>query len=108
MALGYLLLLFIVMAGISIVGVTLLYTVKNETIKNILFYCLAVWSMGIACLSATSLPTNFLGQRLINWLLGFIPIIAIIFKVKNPQKSTISYIIVTVSTLLGMYSLFFS
>ncbi|KEH96422.1 hypothetical protein ADU80_09625 [Clostridium botulinum] len=108
MALGYLLLLFIVMSAISSVGIVLLYVIKNETIKNILFYCLAMWSMGIACLAAISLPTNFLGHRLINCLLGFISIMAIILKIKDPQKPNIAYIIVTASTLLGMYSLFFS
>lgn len=108
MALGYLLILFIVMMVVSIVGISLLYLLKNKKAKNIIFYCLAAWSMCIAFLNATSLPINFLTEQLVAWSFGFLSVIAIIFNIKKPEKSNIAYIIVVVSILLGLYTLFFS
>ncbi|GAB6169570.1 hypothetical protein JCM1393_20300 [Clostridium carnis] len=107
MALGYLFILFIFMTVVSLLGVFLLYFLKNKTGKNIIFYGLVIWSMLIAYLNATSLPTNFLVEQFIAWGFGFVSIIAIIIKVKNPEKTTIPYILVTASTLIGLYTLFF-
>ena len=107
MALGYLLILFIFILVVSILGISLLFLLKNQKIKDVLFYFLAIWSMLIAYLNATSLPTNYIGQQIIAWLFGSISIIAIIIKVKKTRETNIPYILVTVSVLLGIFTLFF-
>ena len=60
MALGILLILFIVMSLISILGLILMYSVKSEGAKKGTFYAMAVWGMIIAVLGATSAPTNWI------------------------------------------------
>ena len=48
MALAILAIVFIVMTVVSGLGITFLYLLKNQRIKNGLFYFLTVWGMGIA------------------------------------------------------------
>ena len=107
MALGVLLIIFIVMAVVSGLGLAFLYLVKNEKIKNGLFYFLTVWAMGIAVMNATGLPSNYIGQQLIAWAFGFLAVGAIIVKIKKPEKANLAYLLVTVAVLCGMAQLFF-
>lgn len=107
MALGYLFILFIFITSVSIVGILLLYLLKNQRAKNIVFYFLAAWSMCIAFLDATSLPSNYLMERLTAWSFGVLSIIGIIFKIKKPKKPIIAYILVTVSVFLTLMSIIF-
>lgn len=107
MALSILLIMFIVMAVVSGLGIALLYLVKNPKVKNVMFYFLAIWSMLIAFISATSLPSNFLLQQLIAWAFGFLAVIAIIIKIMKKDKVNLSYLFVTISILLGLAYLFF-
>lgn len=107
MALAYLFILFIVMAVVSGLGLAFLYLFKNEKIKNGLFYFLAVWSMGITYMNVTSLPTNYLGEQLIAWAFGFLAVLALIIKIKKPEKTMFAHLLVTASILCGMTDLFF-
>ena len=63
MALGLLMILFIVMSVISVVGLSLLYLMKNPGARQVIFYIMAVWGMIIAVISATSLPTNYTSEE---------------------------------------------
>ena len=83
MALGYLLILSVFILVLSILGISLLFFLKNSKLKNVVFYFLVIWSILIAYLNATSLPTNYIVQQIIAWLFGSISIIAIIIKVKK-------------------------
>ena len=60
MALGYLFILFVSIAIISILGIVFLYYSKKEKTKNILFYTLNLWLILISYLNITSLPSNYL------------------------------------------------
>ncbi|MGV1062958.1 hypothetical protein ACQR2W_05100 [Clostridium perfringens] len=107
MALGYLLIFFVFILVISILGISLLFFLKNRKIKNVLFYFLVVWSILIAYLNASSLPTNYLGQQIMAWLFGSISIIAIIINFKKTGETNIPYILVTISVFLGIFMMFF-
>ncbi len=100
MALGYLKILIIVLLVMSILGIILLFTNKNKTIKNILFYFLVVLSVFVTYINATSLPTNYTLQMIISLLPILISIIAVIIKIKKPEKMNIAYVILTVSVLI--------
>lgn len=102
-----LLILFIVLAVGSGLGISLLYLLKNPKAKNALFYFLGVWSMLIAFLNATSLPSNYFLEQVIAWAIGFIAIIAILIKILKPSKVKIAYLLVSVSALAGLFDLFF-
>lgn len=107
MALVFLLVLSVFILVVGILGISLLFFLKNRKLKNVVFYFLVIWSMLIACLNATSLSTNYIGQQIIAWLFGSISIIAIIIKVKKLGETNIPYIFVTISVLLGIFMMFF-
>ena len=107
MALGYLAIMFISIMVVSGLGIAFLYLLKNQKIKNGLFYFLAVWAMGVAYMNATSLPSNYLGGQLIAWAFGFLAVLAIILKIKKPEKTMLTDLLVTASILCGVVQLFF-
>lgn len=104
-----LLILFIVLAAASVLGIIFLYSSKNPKTKNSLFYVLVALSMLITFLNVTSLPTNYVMQRIISLFLGLFAVIALILKLKTPQKASIANFLVTASVLCGLiYLLFFT
>ena len=108
MAFIFLLVLSVFILVVGILGISLLFFLKNRKLKNVVFYFLVIWSMQlIACLNATGLPTNYIVQQIIAWLFGSISIIAIIIKVKKTGETNIPYILVTISVLLGIFMMFF-
>ena len=107
MALGILLIVFVSMVVISGLGIALLFLVKNPAAKNVIFYSLAIWAMGITFINASSLPSNYLGSQLMAWALGFIAIIGVVIKIKNPEKINIAKLLVVVSIVLSLLDLFF-
>lgn len=108
MALGILLIGFIGMSAISILGLLLMYLLKNKRAKAIVFYCMAVWSMVITAISAVSLPSNYTVSRLITWGFGFLSVIALILHVRSRSKSLymVSYILVTISVIAGIVKMY--
>ena len=72
MALGYLFILFIVFAVVSLLSTTLLYVLKKENLKTFVFYFLCVWSIYLAYVNFTSFPTNFIKINfLFIWFIGY-------------------------------------
>lgn len=55
MALGLPVISFVGISVISIIGLALMYLLKNERAKAGVFYFLSIWGMGIAILSAAGL-----------------------------------------------------
>lgn len=105
----FLLILFIVLTVASVLSIIFLYSSKNPKTKNNLFYVLVALSMLITFLNVTSLPTNYVMQRIISLFLGLIAVIALILKLKIPQKTSIANFLVTASVLCGLiYLLFFT
>lgn len=102
-----LLIMFIVLAVVSGLGIAFLYLSKNPKVKTGLFYFLAIWSMLIAFINATSHPSNYITQQIIAWGLGFLAVIAIFIKVKNPNKATLANLLVTASAVFSLVDLFF-
>lgn len=101
-----LLIMFIIMAIISVLGISMLYLVKNSKIKNAIFYFLFIWSLFITFINITSLPTNFTLEKLIALLFGFLAILSLFIKVKKNEKQSLSNLFVSSSILLGLLDLF--
>lgn len=106
MALGVLAIIFVVMVVVSGVGLAFLYLLKNNKWKNGLFYFLALWGMGIAAMSVSSLPSNYTGEQIVAWGFGFLAVVAIIIKIMKPEKTTLANLLVTLSIICGMVKLF--
>lgn len=107
MALGLLDLLFSITTIVSGLCIALLYYSKKEKVRNATFYFFTIWSLGIAFINLTSLPSNYLIERVIACAFGLIALLAIIIKVLKPDKKNIAYILVSLSTLLSWGDLFF-
>lgn len=108
MALGLIVVSFVAISVISIIGLALMYLLKNERAKAGVFYFLSIWGMIIAVLSATSLPSNWIAQQLIAWGFGILSAAGLIVHLKCPSASgrTAAYILVTVSVIGGVLKMF--
>ncbi len=71
MALGYLFILFVFIILISILGILGLYFVKNQKVKNILFYSLFALSLVISFMNVTSLPNNYIKNQKVKNILFY-------------------------------------
>lgn len=107
MALGYLTILFITITIISVLSIFILYISKNYKVKDATFYFLAIFSLLLAFMSMTSLPSNFFFQRFISIAFGLLSIMGVIIKIKNSKNTNVAYLLVTASTILNLFTLFF-
>lgn len=106
--LGALVITFVVMSVISIIGVLLLYLVKNEKVKKVIFYLLTVWGMVIAWCNVLSIPELWTGSIVLAWALGALSVIALLIQLcmKSENKFKIARILVTISVVAGMIDCF--
>ncbi|MBR6700266.1 MAG: hypothetical protein IKL72_00890 [Firmicutes bacterium] len=106
--LGALVLTFIVMSVISVIGIILMFLVKNEKVKNGLFYFMTVWGMIVAYCNASGLPENWTGAIALAWGLGAMSVAALLVQLcmKGEKKFLISRLLVTVSVAAGVLDCF--
>lgn len=107
-SLAALVITFMVMSLVSVVGVILLYAVKNEKFKKGMFYFLAIWAMIIAYCSALSTPEYMLGEVIFSWILGGLSVVALLIQIcmKNEKRFQIARVLVTISVVGGMINCF--
>ncbi|MDD6435463.1 MAG: hypothetical protein PUF77_03615 [Clostridiales bacterium] len=109
MALGLLLVLFMVMSVISVIGTVLMFLLKENKWQKAVFYFMSVWGMVVAWMAADSYPTNFIRNQLIAWAFGALAVIAIFVQIcVGGRKAFLAARFLTVaSVFLGMTILFF-
>jgi len=107
-SLALLVITFMVMSLVSVVGVILLYAVKNEKFKKGMFYFLAIWGMIIAYCGVLSTPEYMLGEIIISWMLGGLSAVALLIQLcmKNEKRFQIARILVTISVAAGLVNCF--
>jgi len=105
MALGALLILFIILTVVSILTIGLLFLVKDPQINNIVFFVTAVLGIVISYMAFTSLPSNFTVSRMVAGFFGLLTVIGVVMKFM--QKAALAKLFVSVSVVLGMLQLFF-
>lgn len=108
MALGLLLILFMVMSVVSVIGLVLLFLLKGERAQKAVFYCMAVWGMVIAWMTATGYATNQIKEQMISWGFGALAVVAILVQLCGKGKNTAltARLLVTASVVLGMLALY--
>lgn len=108
MALGLLLILFMVMSIISVVGLLLLFLLKGERAQKIVFYFMALLGMFIAWMTATGYATNQIKEQMISW--GFWCIGGCSGSgaaLRQEQKAALAAkLLAAASVVLGMVALF--
>lgn len=86
MALGLLLILFMVMSIISVVGLLLLFLLKGERAQKIVFYFMALLGMFIAWMTATGYATNQIKEQMISWGFGALAVVAVLVRLCGKSK----------------------
>ena len=102
-------LIFIGMTVVSIVGITILLLAKSQLVKNIYFYLMAIWGIGIVFNGVTLEPANSILQKIIFWVLGFLVVIGILIKftARFEKAELVANIFVISSVIVGLTNLFF-
>ena len=108
MALGLLLILFMVMSIISVVGLLLLFLLKGERAQKIVFYFMALLGMFIAWMTATGYATNQIKEQMISWGFGALAVVAVLVRLcgKSKNAALAAKLLVAASVVLGMVALF--
>ena len=107
MALGLLLVLFMVMSIISVIGLVLLFLLRGEKQQKVVFYFMAIWGMVVAWMTANSYPTNFIKAQLISWAFGALAVIALLIQIcgKSERAFLTAKVLTAASVVLGMAAL---
>lgn len=102
------LLVFIGLSVISVLGILLMFLLKNETHKKTAFYLMTVLGIVAAWMNATSIPRNLVGEQILAWGLGALSILAILLQLlgKGKKEFTIAQILVVISVLGSIFHLF--
>ena len=108
MALGLLLILFMVMSIISVVGLLLLFLLKGERAQKIVFYFMALLGMFIAWMTATGYATNQIKEQMISWGFGALAVVAVLVRLcgKSKNAALAAKLLEAASVVLGMVALF--
>lgn len=108
MALGLLLILFMVMSIISVVGLLLLFLLKGERAQKIVFYFMALLGMFIAWMTATGYATNQIKEQMISWGFGALAVVAVLVRLcgKSKNATLAAKLLAAASVVLGMVALF--
>lgn len=107
-ALSLLVIAFIVMTVVSVIGVVLLYLIKNEKVKKRIFYFLVVWGLVITYCGVRSTPLYMADQVLITCIWGVLAVVALLIQLcmKKENRFNIARILVTISVVAGMIDCF--
>lgn len=107
-ALSLLVIAFIVMTVVSVIGVVLLYLIKNEKVKKGIFYFLVVWGLVITYCGVRSTPLYMADQVLITCIWGVLAVVALLIQLcmKKENRFNIARILVTISVVAGMIDCF--
>lgn len=104
---GALLISFISMAVISICATLMLFITKEKNKQNIAFIFAGAVSIIITLLSVTALPTNWVMERCIAWLMGVPAIIGLILYFVAKKYYMLSKVLIVFSMILGIIKIFF-
>lgn len=102
-----LLYLFIAFAIVGVISVAALFLTRSPKVQSATFYFMAFFTLLVAYISASGLPSNYTLQIAISWGLGILGIIAVGIYIKMPEKKDIAKYLMAASVVLGLGKLFF-
>ena len=107
MALGSLMIIFIILGIAAVLGQILLYKgIKKDRYNGWVFYFNMLLGIIISYLNYSSLPNNDFVPRGIALIWGFLAVIALPIKLKFPKLSNLSKALLTLSIGGGLIQLF--
>lgn len=108
--LALLVIVFIAMSVVSVIGVLLLFLLKDEKKKSYIVYFMAALGMYIAYANHQSSPLpDYMGESILGWILGGVGVAGLLLQITGKTKKQLlaAKILVVVSVIAGMASLFF-
>ena len=107
MALGYLMILFIVLVILAIILQILLYKNNNRSQNsNLVFIINTIFSLFLSFMAFSALPSNFTSQKFLAIVWGVLGLLALILKFTSRIPTIISKLMITVSILGALVQLF--
>lgn len=99
---------FVIMSAVSILGLVLMFIIKDKKVNAVLFYMMSIWGMVLAGISAYLLPIEDLTMQLLVWIFGMLGMIAMLIKLcgKQEKGELISRLLVVFSVVLGILGIF--
>ena len=107
-ALGLLVITFAAMSLVSVIGVALMFLVKNERVKKGIFYFLSIWGMIVAWCGVQMIPPYMTGEILRAWAFGGLSVAALLLQLcfKDDKKFATARALVSVSVIAGLVDAF--
>lgn len=100
MALGSLMILFIVLVILAVILQILLYKNNNRSKNsNMLFIINTIFSLFLSFMAFSALPSNFTGQKSLALAWGALGLLALILKFTSKTPTIISKLMLTISIL---------
>lgn len=107
MAIGVFSILFYLVVFLGLAGILLMFLLKNEKIKNTIFYLLTVLTIGVSALGFVSLPVDAsISEKAILIVAALLPVAGIITSFVLKKQKLISYILVSVGIILAILKTF--
>ena len=108
MAIGIFAVLFAAVSVVSVLGILLLFLLKEEKGQKICLYIMGAWGMCIAAFHGLSLPGNWIGGQIAAWGLGLMSAAGIVVcaGAEGEGKRQLASILVAVSIAGGVLRLF--
>ncbi len=108
MALGYLAIMVGIVAVISVLGVVLLFCIKEQRVKNWICYFMAVWGIALAVINVRSLPTNDIAGKIMAGVFAAFCLAGIILGIPGDPKRrrTAAYLLVSAGVLCEVLLMF--
>lgn len=107
MALGVLMIFYIVLTVIGLIIQFLLYKGKRKT-NNSIFIINMLFAIFLSYISYTALPTNYTGQKLIAIVWSVIAILAVLLKLTTNKPSTLSKLMLSLSIIGNILLIYLS
>ncbi len=101
MALGILLILYVVIITCALIIQVSLYKSKN-TSSTLLFIINLLFSLFLSYLAFTSLPTNYTGQRTVIVLFAVLSIVAVLLNVWNNKFALASKVMLSIAIIVNL------
>ncbi|MDV6377163.1 hypothetical protein ORD22_02660 [Sporosarcina sp. GW1-11] len=105
MALGILMIVFIVLLVTAVIIQILLYRSKNES-NNYVFFMNMLFGVLLSYMAFSALPMNFTGQRVLAIAWGVVAVLAVVVKLTSGKFIMISKIMLSVAIIGGLVQLF--
>lgn len=107
MAIGVFSIMFYGALVLGLAGILLMFLLKNEKIKDVVFYALTVLTIAVSAVGFTSLPTDAaMTEKAILIVSALLPISGIVISFALRKPKVIAYVLASVGIILAILKTF--